>query len=50
MDSMLEPCSLNVVCPMIFDGQTNMDGMLEPCSLNVVCFFVFFTGEDFVYN
>jgi hypothetical protein len=35
MDSMLEPCSLNVVCPMIFDGQKNMDDMLEPCSLNV---------------
>jgi hypothetical protein len=35
MDSMLEPYYLNVVCPMIFDGQTNMDGMLKPCSLNV---------------
>ena len=41
MESMLKPYFLNVVCPMFFDGQTNMDGMLEPCSLNVVCFFVF---------
>ena len=42
MDSILKPYSLNVVCPMIFDGQTNIDGMLEPCSLNVAIVILIF--------